>query len=584
MAAALPIEAYKDALIVLATAGIVVPVVHRLKISPVLGFLGIGILIGPDGLSRLASAFPPLRYITVSDATQIERVAEFGVVFLMFVIGLELSWTRLWTMRRLVFGLGAAQVVLSSVVLALAAAALGAPPDAAVVLGSALALSSTAVVLGALTERRRLATGAGRASFAVLLFQDLAVVPILFMVGVLGARTDGSVAGGLALALTQAVLAIGVIAGLGRLALRPLFRLVAATDSPELFMAATLLVVVGTAFVTGAAGLSMPLGAFIAGLLLAETEFRREVEVTIEPFKGLLLGVFFLSVGMQVDIGLVAREPLLLLAAVLGLVVAKSAILFLLARAFGLSTPVAAELGLLLGPGGEFAFVVLGIAVSLKLIGAETGDLALVLTALTMALIPVLGRFAVWGTVRLAPDDELPAEARVAPPEDGTARAIVIGCGRVGQLVADMLEGQRIPYLAADANAALVALLRRTGKPVFYGDATRREFLRRCGIEEARALIVTIDASRAVDDIVSIARGLRPDLVIVARARDARHASHLYTLGVTHAVPETIEASLQLSEAALVGLGVPMGLAIAAVHDRRDLVRQELKAMKGERR
>jgi CPA2 family monovalent cation:H+ antiporter-2 len=578
MAATLDYGTVKEAILFLGTAGVVIPLFHRLRVSPVLGFLLMGVLVGPYGFGRLQQDVPWLTHVTVGKREEIALIAEFGVVFLLFVIGLELSLARLITMRRLVFGLGSLQVVISGVVIAGVAAFFGNPPAAAAVIGACLALSSTAIVVEELARRKRLATATGRASFSVLLLQDLAVVPILFMVAVLGARTQGSLAGGLAIAIGEAGLAIAAIVLIGRRLLRPFFRMVAHTESPELFVAATLFVTVGTGLVAQAAGLSMALGAFVAGLLLAETEFRREIAVTMEPFKGLLLGLFFFSVGIAVDVGAILRDPFWIIASAVGLVVIKAGLIFGLARAFGVARPAAAETALLLGPGGEFAFVVIWLAVSLAIVPYDVAQFMLVVTSLSMIALPVIARVAEALAPRLQQRDDLDPEAAAMPPTDDAPRAIVVGFGRVGQLVAEMLETHGVPYIATDRNPSLVAGERRQGKPVYFGDATRREFLRHCGIAHARALIVTIDAPSNVDEIVRQARSLRPDLLIVARARDAKHAGHLYAIGASDAVPETIEASLQLAEAALTDLGVPMGHVIASVHEKRDQFRTALRA------
>jgi CPA2 family monovalent cation:H+ antiporter-2 len=364
MAAPVALESYKEVMFVLATAGIVVPLFHRLRVSPVLGFLGVGALLGPYGLGQEVEEWPALRWITISNREEMAHLAEFGVVFLLFMIGIELSWERLRTLRRLVFGLGSLQVGLSALAIGGAATLIGLEPAAAAVLGLALALSSTAIVVPILSQQRRLNAPAGRASFAILLFQDLAVAPILFTIGVLGARETGGWAATLVLTLAQAALAVLILVVAGRLALRPLFQLVAATRSPELFMAACLLVILGTGFVAAASGLSMALGAFIAGLLLAETEYRRAVEATIEPFKGLLLGVFFLTVGMGLDLSRIAAEPVGILVAAVGLVAVKGLIVLGLGLLFSLKRSVAGEAALLIGPGGEFAFVLVGSALA----------------------------------------------------------------------------------------------------------------------------------------------------------------------------------------------------------------------------
>ncbi len=562
----------------LATAGVVVPFAKRFRVNSVLAFVACGALLGPFGLGGLVAAVPLLGAVTVSSAEALAGPAELGVAFLLFVIGLELSFERLKTMRRLVFGLGLGQVWLSALFIGACAYAVGQPAAAAVIIGSGLALSSTAMVVELLSSKRRMTSSAGRASFAILLCQDIAVIPLLFLVSVLGAQAEGgSLLAGLAQAMVQAFGAIAAIVVIGRLALRPLFRLVASTDSSESFMAATLLIALGTGMIAAAAGLSMGLGAFIAGLLLAETEYRRAIEVTIEPFKSLLIGVFFLTVGMGVNPAEIAARPLTIIAIAVGLFAAKSLIVFALARRFKLSLATALETAIMIGPGGEFAFVLFGGAVAAKLLAQETASLVLAGVSLTMVALPFLARLARNWSLRLAVPAAMPDEAKILPPDDHSARAIVVGCGRVGQLVSSMLEEHHKPYIVIDSDPAVVAAQRRAGRPAFFGDATRPDFLRLCGLDEATTLIVSINNSRVVDETVMAARALRPDLIIVARARDAAHARHLYEIGVNDAVPETIEASLQLSEAALVGLGVPMGLVIASVHERRDAYRAELK-------
>ena len=574
MAAAIAPGDYKEVVLFLATAAVVVPLFSRLRISPALGFIGAGALIGPYGLGRLVPQAPWLSSFTIASRDEIAHLAEFGVVFLLFMIGLELSFERLRTLRKLVFGLGSLQVAACAIVLGIALYAFGASAPAATLVGVALALSSTAIVIPVLAETRRLSAPSGRASFSVLLFQDLAVAPVLFAVAVLGSAGEVNLAWAFLLALAQAAVAVALIFSVGRLALRPLFHLVAATRSPELFMAASLLVVLGTALVAAVSGLSMALGAFVAGLLLAETEYRRAIEATVEPFKGLLLGVFFVSVGMGLDPGRLAERPVLIVAAAVALVAAKAAVIFGLGLAFRLSRGVAAEAALLLAAGGEFAFVLLGGAMATGLVTERLGQDALVVATVTMIAIPFLARLGRQINRRLA---QAAAPIAEPPPPEEPGRVVVAGFGRVGKLVAEMLARHKVPYIAVDADPARVAAERRAGLPVYYGDASNPEFLRTCGVARARALVVTLDAPRAIEAVVAAARAERKDLTIVARARDARHATRLYELGVDDAVPETIEASLQLSEAVLVDVGVPMGLVIASVHERRDEFRAMLK-------
>ena len=576
MASTINVAAYSDALVVLGTAGIVVPIVSRLGFSPVLGYLGAGALLGPLGLGSLIGSFPVLFWFTIGDAKDVAGIAELGVVFLLFLIGLELSLHRLLTMRRLVFGLGGLQVVIATALLAGTALYYGANLSEAIILGASLSLSSTAIVLELLSNQGRLTSNVGRASFAVLLLQDLAVIPILMFVSLLAAGAGGSVLASLGRALLQAAIALTAIVVFGRLLLQPLFRLVTATRSRDLFIATALFVIIAAGVVANQAGLSMALGAFVAGLLLAETEYRKAIEATIEPFKGLLLGIFFFTVGMDIDVRELLREPLLLTGAVVGLIAVKSLLLIGLAKLFRLSWPVAVEMGLLLGPGGEFAFVGIGMARDLGLIDARLASFALVVTSVTMALLPSLSFAGRRLATRLRMPGAMVSELTVRPT--GRQRhAIVVGYGRVGKVVCTLLKQHGIPYIAADSNAATVTHDRREGHEVYYGDAADTKFLEVCGLAEAAGVIVTIHDHDLVDDIVEHVRAMRSDVLLVSRARDADHARHLYGLGATDAVPETVEASLQLSEAALVGLGVPAGPVIASIHEKRDEIRHALQ-------
>jgi K+:H+ antiporter len=577
MAAEIEPQSYSNVTAFLATAGIVVPLFKRLRISPVLGFLGAGVALGPFGLGRFVDYVPWLDYVTVTRPEQIAGLAEFGVVFLLFMIGLELSWERLRLMRKMVFGLGGLQVVATVLLVTGVGMAFGLAPRTAMAIGAALALSSTAVVISVLAESGRMHAPAGRASFSVLLFQDLAVAPILIAIALFAGR-GASGAAGLFSALAPAVIGLVVIVVAGRLILRPLFRSAAKAKSPELFMAASLLVVIAASLSAATLGLSMALGAFIAGILLAETEYRHEVEVLIEPFKGLLLGLFFLSTGVSLNLPLLAREPLMILGVAAGLVGLKTIVTFGLGRLFGLTTIAALQTALLIGAGGEFAFVILNQAARSGLVDTPLAQALIVSATLTMFAIPLLG----WLGTRLEGRAEGRRQAAMAPPPDldGEPRVLVIGYGRVGQLVADMLGRHEKPWLAIDADPRCVEKARSNGGVGYYGDASREELLERCGLATAPAVVVTMDTPEAVEAVVGAVRRIRPDVILVTRARDARQARKLYALGATDAVPETIEASLQLSEALLVDIGVPMGLVIASIHDKRDEVRKSLQKAK----
>ena len=569
-------ETYKELLLFLGTAGVIVPLFARLQMSPVFGFLATGVILGPFVLGALAAEVPWLASFAISNVEQIAHLSEFGIAFLLFMIGLELSWERLIQMRRLVFGLGALQVIVSTIVLASAAIALGQGPASAAVLGAALAMSSTAIVLPSLDERKRLDSTTGRATFAVLLFQDLAVAPLLFMVATLGAGEGLGLRTGLLYALVPAVVTLAALVGLGRLVLRPLFQLVAATRSDELFVAACLLVVIGTGLVTAASGQSMALGAFIAGLLLAETEYRRQIEVTIQPFQGLLLGLFFMSVGAGLDLSQLVARPLHILAVAIGFVLAKFLVLWPIAIAMGLPNRGAREVAVLLGPGGEFALILIGAAVAVNVVPAAAAATAAVAATFSMFTIPLLVRLSERAGSRKHADD-LTQPSLAPPPETNPQQVIIVGFGRVGELVGQMLARHGIPFLAIDNNPDLVARDGGNQNKILYGDLTKPELLRRCGIGSARALVVTLDVPTAVEKVITAARAERPDLIIMARARDTAHAGKLYKLGVTDAVPETIEASLQLSEAVLIEIGIPMGAIIASIHEKRDEFRRILR-------
>jgi len=580
MAAPLDLASFQEPLIILATAGVVIPLFRRLKFSPVIGFILVGVLIGPYALGALARDVPWLSHVVITDPESIATIAELGVVLLMFMIGLELSFERLNMMRRLVFGMGFLQVALSALAIGGVAYALKLDLSTAIVLGLALSVSSTAVIVQTLSESRRLAKPVGRATFSVLLFQDLAVVPMLFAVSVLGSRSEGPVFGAFGVAMLQAAIAVVAIVVLGRIVLRPLFRMVAGAGASESFMSASLLVILGAGIATAAAGLSMAMGALIAGILLAETEYRRQIEITIEPFKGLLLGVFLISVGVSIDLPRIAAAPLVFASIGIAMVATKALIVTGLGRLFGLPLGVSLQAGLLLGPGSEFTFVIIGLATHLELLSPDIAALALAVAATTMTLVPVLERVGAWTERRLpvktADDVDISPLPDLAP---SPSRVIVCGYGPVGQTVGAMLQVHEVPFLAVDMNAKEVAKHRGKGQPVAYGDATRVEFLRVCDIANARALVVTIDSPLAAAEIVKAARSERPDIIIVCRARDARDAARLYKLGATDAVPETTEASLVLCEQLLVDLGVPMGYVIASVHDRRAAQRAEIQAM-----
>jgi CPA2 family monovalent cation:H+ antiporter-2 len=569
MAADLHSPALSDALVILGSAGLVIPLFARFRITPVIGFIIIGILAGPYGLGQLVPRYPWLYHVTITDPAGLDPFAEFGIVLLLFSVGLELSFARLWAMRRAVFGLGAAELAGSAVLIGLGLMLLGNSGPTALALGLALALSSTALVLRISDPR----TPVGRAALAMLLFEDIALVPIIFLLGAMGRGENAQDARALihTLAVGGAVIAVLLVAG--RLLLPRLFAQAARTKSPELFLSASLLVVIVAALATAAAGLSPIVGALIAGLLIAETEYHTEVETITEPFKGLALGVFLITVGMGLNLTLVwQRLPEIALA--VGLVFgAKAVVTGLLLRLSGARASTSTEAGILLASPSETTLIVLATAVSAGLIRAESAQFWQAVTAIGLTITPILAIGGRWLAGRVDRGG-----ARPAPALDEVAeqRAIVIGFGRVGRLVADMLRLHGQPFLAIDSDADLVSSGLAAGYPVAFADAARPQTLARFGLDQASAVILTMDDPQGAQRVVRRLRAEYPALPVIARARDATHAAALYKCGASHAVPETLESSLQLSEAVLVELGVPMGFVIASIHEKRDQLREQI--------
>ncbi|OYQ37296.1 hypothetical protein CHU95_01935 [Niveispirillum lacus] len=517
---------------------------HRFRISPVLGYLAGGLILGPSGFG------------VVSLEEDVRAVAELGVVFLLFLIGLELSGERLRALRRWVFGLGLAQFLVTGVLLAFVGMALGLDFPVAAVLGGGLALSSTAVVVQLLIERGQVASPTGRVTFAVLLLQDLAVVPLLLLATTLSGPPAQSVPLALSIAMGKAALAVALILLLGRFTLGPLLRAVAATRSTELFTATALLIVLGTGWATGLGGLSSALGAFLAGLVLAGTEFRHQAESDMQPFKGLLLGLFFLSVGLGIDVAAIADRAHWIFLGVLGLITVKALTAGLLARAFGAPRDVAIRTGLLLGEAGEFAFVIITTAVAGRLIDNGWGQTLAATVGLSIAVTPFLPALADRLVARFVPPSA-PAAMGGGDEAEPHNHVIICGFGRVGQTVAALMARQQVPFVGIDMNADLVRQHAIKGMPVLYGDSARHETLKRLGAEHAVAAIITLDDPQAAARTVAAFRDHWPSLRLFARARDRVHAAALLALGVEAVVPETFESSLVLARGALESLGVP---------------------------
>ena len=522
----------RELILFLCLSGVLIPLLQRRNINPVLGFLAMGTLVGPYGLGRLVEYWPWLEPLTFPRVEDVAVFAELGVIFLMFMIGLEMSIDRLWALRRWVFGVGALQVGLSAAVIGGLAYGFGNPVEASVILGLVLAFSSTAVVMQLLSFRRELGSPLGQASFSLLLFQDLAVVPLLVLVGLLGQYGEGNFALQMGQAALKGVFTIGAIYLIGRRVVQPVFHHLAANQQSDTFMALTLLVSLGVAALTWAAGLSMAMGALLAGLIIAETEFRHAVEVTIEPFKGLLMGLFFMSVGMGIDLTELLSKPLLLPLSVIGLVLAKGLIIAVLFRIFGLSTGRSLEGGFLLGAGGEFAFIVIGMALSFQLLPRDVAQFMLLVVGLSMLATPLLARLGqTLGNAIDRRSGQHASAMQISDPEAMRNHVILAGFGRVGQLVGELLSELGVAYCAIESNPALVARYRARGLPVVFGDASNPEMLRRLHLDRAGAVILTMDQTAPAVHAVRGLRSMSPDIPVLARARDEKHALALREAG-----------------------------------------------------
>lgn len=569
MAFSVDTHGFSDSLVILGAAGLVIPTFARFRINPVIGFILVGLLAGPAGLGSLVDSFPWLYYVTITDPKSIAPFAELGIILLLFSIGLELSFKRLWAMRSLVFGLGAAELTISALLLAAALFLMGQNWAGAVGLGLALALSSTALVL----PMTGTSSPVGRRAFAMLLFEDVALVPIIFALGAMAPFAAQEGWEGLAQTVWMGVITIVGMMVLGRLLLPRLFAQAARTKSPELFLSASLLVVILASIVTTAVGLSPIVGALLAGLLIAETEYHTEVEVITAPFKGLALGVFLITVGMSLDLRVIAANWLELVGAVVAVVALKTLVTALLLRFSGASRGVSAETGLLMASPSETTLIVLAAAAQAQLIQPSTAAFWQIVTALGLTITPLLARIGRDVARRV----EMRETGNTEDSGTDGGRAVIVGMGRVGSLVAEMLKVHGKPVIGVEADVDSVARAKRAGYSVILGDIGRPGMLDRLDLASAGALILTMDDPVQIVRITAQVRKRYPELTIVARARDTDHAAELYRAGATDAVPETLESSLQLSEAVLVDMGVAMGPVIASIHEKRDEFRKEIK-------
>ena len=550
-----------EAVTFLAAAVLVVPLFRRFGLGAILGYLAAGVVIGPHAFGLIPNAEDVLHF------------AEFGVVLLLFIIGLELQPSRLWVMRSAVFGLGGAQFALTALAIGGFALAAGAGFGPAAVIGLGLALSSTAFVLQMLAEKGQLATRHGRAAFAILLFQDLAVIPILALIPILGVQDAVSAGAPVwpAIARVGGVIAAGIVGG--HFLLRPVLRAVASTKVPELFTATALLIVTGMALLMSVVGVSMALGAFLAGVLLADSEYRHELEADIEPFKGLLLGLFFMAVGMSVNLRLIADGPGTVIGLTLGLLAVKAAILFGLGRVWKLKPCSAKDLALALPQGGEFAFVIFTAAVAAGVLAQSTTDLLIAVVSLTMAATPLIGLISDWLTAM----NTRAAEPVYDTPPEEQGHVIIAGFGRFGQIAGRILAARKIPFTALDASAEHVDFVKKYGAQIYYGDASRLDLLRAAKAEDAQAFVLAIDDVEASLRTAETVKKHFPGLEIYARARNRKHACRLMDLGVTIIWRKTIESAIELARDLLMGFGAPRGEADTLIehfrsHDRKRLL------------
>lgn len=526
------------AVVLLATAAVAAPLARALKIGSVLGYLAAGVLIGPHVFGLF------------TDVENILHVAELGIVFLLFLIGLELRPVRLWSMRRIILGAGGAQVMISGLLLAVITGSLFTTIPVAAVVGMALAMSSTAFVLQVLEERKELSQKHGRLAFSILLFQDLAAIPLIAVVPLLAVSGSAGTLQSLFSVGTALVTIGGVIVG-GHYLLDPVYRRIAASGVREAMTAAALLTVIGVALIMQLAGLSAALGAFIAGALLADSQYRHQIEADIQPFEGLLLGLFFTAIGMSLDVGLVWRELGFVLQLVAGLLLIKGIVLYGVGRWQGLNHSSALRLGIALAQGGEFAFVILGLVTGARLVAEQTSDLIAVVVTLSMAATPLL--LLLHDSVRAGRPAKQP-EFEALPAGEG--HVVIAGLGRFGQIIARILRARGIAFTALDINPEQIDLVRRFGAEGYYGDASRLDILEAARTDRARAFVLAIDDVDASLKTAEIVRQHFPGVPIYARARNRQHVHKLMDLGVAEMRRETFLAAIELTRDLLGGLGL----------------------------
>lgn len=546
-----------DVLVVLAAMVLIVPVFQRIKFSPILGYLAAGMVVGPSGFEL------------IGDTKAANTLAHFGVVFLLFMIGLELSFKRIRALGSKVFGLGSMQVIISAIIVGMVANISGFGLNAVVIIGGGLALSSTAFVLQLLAERGERATRFGLTTFSILLLQDLAVVPLLIFVTLVG-TSEVSFIETLGLATLRGMSALIIVLLLGRFLLRPAYKMIANTRSTELFVSTTLLTVLGMSWITSMAGLSMELGALLAGLLLSETQYRHQIEADIKPFRGILLGLFFMTIGMSIDIGFVLENIGLVVLLVISLMLGKTIVTTLLCCLFGIPLSTSGRTGLALSQGGEFGLVIFGAALTLGVISQNATQILLAVIAITMVVTPAMfflgGRLAGYLNQRSDNTDD----ALDASIEDAYNHVLIAGFGRVGQTVSKVISDAGITYLALDLDPKHVRKCRANGLQVYYGDAGQIHVLNAAGAARAKMVVITIDHAAVASRIVSALRESYPDLSIYVRARDQQHVRGLEKIGANEVVSEAAESSLQLGSIVLKSLGVSVDEITSLIESYRE--------------
>lgn len=549
-------EVFSQAILFLVLSAIIIPLLRSIKIPIALGYLLAGIAMGPYGISALGNDIPMLSDFTFQDTTHVKMLAEFGIILLLFVIGLEMTPRRLWQMRDLVFGLGGLQVTISAIIIGAIAYSWGNSPQTSVLLGLSLALSSTAIVIQWLHEQKLFVTPTGRTTFSVLLFQDLAVIPILFLLTIFTAQTDQNIAAFISISLAKMILTVLVIYLLGKKILKPVFVFANRHGGAEVFMALSLLVIIATASIAQLAGISMALGAFIAGLLLSDTEYRHEISTLIIPFKSMLLGIFFISFGMGIDLNYLTEKPIWLALSVIGLMSIKTAITYLLCRFWKHSNAISLESAILLSQAGEFGLLVTGSALTLGLMAPDVGQFMLLTVGITMIATPIIAPIARKIAEHIEDiHNESDNSLKASEEEEKKQHVVIFGFGRIGQTIADVLTHEGLEIHGFEKNIDNVRASRAKSMPVYYGDASRKATIEAAQLDNAICAVITIDDPQTTLKIVRLIRARYQKIPLIVRSYDQTIVERLNEYEYVYIVPEHIFISLKLAEKILQNSG-----------------------------